>query len=177
MMRRVTIALLILSAAGTAACTGHHSDDPANGQQAAANQSVLVGDRRTAAPDAADAKAARALVHRYYNLVEKGDFAAARQLWGHDGADAGGDAAALAASYAPYSRYKVTVGDPTDIHSTGGLDCVNVAVSVDSVVAKTGRAKALEGPVMLRRDSNAKTDAASDSRGWRIWGADIRAPH
>jgi hypothetical protein len=30
---------------------------------------------------------------------------------------------------------------------------------------------------MLRRDSNAKTDAASDSRGWRIWGADIRAPH
>lgn len=176
-MRRSTLCLSLTMLCATIGCSPRQSDRG----DAAGNVTNETGTARSvAAANPADAAAATALARRYFALIEAGEFEQARRLWDHDGADAGGDAKALAGVYAPYRSYDATIDEPTALHTVDGVDYVNVGIAVDAAVAQSGKEQRLEGPIMLRRRSDTlKADAAgaSDSRGWRIWGVDIRAPH
>jgi hypothetical protein len=170
-MRRFLLLVLLASAA----CAPRQPDANASARADTA-PATKPGVRAAAGPNSADAKAARGVAARYFALVKEGDFASARNLWGHGGADSGGDAAALRNSFKAYSSYDVTVGAPTDVHVTDGMQYVNVAAKVRGTRSSTGKVVTLEGPVMLRRSIDPRA-ADVDSREWTIWGVDIRIPH
>ena len=174
-MRRSILLLSLASAACSPSTSSRSAPDTAN---AAAVASVPTDPRMRHAEsrDSQAAKQAQAVVVRYFELIDRGDFPAARGLWAHDGAESGGSAKDLGAFYANYSRYLATVGAPTDIHVADGRQYVNVAVKTRVTIARTGKRVEQEGPLMLRRSIDPNTPDVQE-RNWQIWGADIRVPH
>ena len=165
--------LVVLAALATAACSSGSPDSGTAANQAASSRAPDADSRLLEPKTSPAARDARALVIRYYDLIKERKYADARKLWGHDGADAGGDTRAFAAAFARYSLYQPTVGEPTDIHVTGGEQYVNIAVKLRAKLKKGGRIVEQEGPVMLRRPVADE----SGGRGWSIWGVDIRSAH
>ncbi|MDE0880931.1 MAG: hypothetical protein OSB00_20085 [Sphingomonas bacterium] len=169
-MRRLVFILALASAA----CA---PSQPEANESAATNAVAANPQLRGAEPaTSASAQAARALAVRYFDLIEQGDYAKARQLWGHEGADVGGDAAALGKVYSRFSRYEPVVGLPTEVHAADGRQYVNVAVKVRATLADTGRVLEQEGPVMMRRSADPSAKEPGE-REWSIWGVDIRSKH
>lgn len=168
MRRLLVLPLLLAASCSQQQPTPRNESAPAAAATIPANATVP-----TASPDAL---AARRTVEQYFALVVQKKYAEARRLWDHDGADSGGDAAALAASYAVFSKYDPTVGDPTEIKTVGTEQYVAVAVKVQVREKRSGRENEREGTVLLRRQTAQKGDAGTPG-AWHIWGTDIRKKH
>ncbi|TPG12398.1 hypothetical protein [Sphingomonas oligophenolica] len=168
MRRSILFALL-----ATAACSRSHSGSDQGANAATVASSNVRGPE---ASTSASAREARSVVVRYFDLIEHHDYAGARKLWGHGGADSGGDAKAFAAIFAPYAMYEPTVGEPTDVHVADGMQYVNIGTTVHAKQAKTGKILDQQGPVMLRRSIDPDSADTGD-RDWTIWGVDIRTAH
>jgi hypothetical protein len=118
------------------------------------------------APPASDAGDAAGALRRYYDLVEAGRYS---EAWAMRGG-APRDAAAFAASFADYSRYKVTVGQPSEPVSGGGWSFVEVPIQIFGAM-KTGKPFGSAGSVTLRRASGAP-GATPRQRDWHIYTGD-----
>lgn len=165
---------IILATLLAAGCSSRQADEkPAAARAPPARPAGLRGPQPATSRDAADAKA---LVERYYALIGKKNYAAARKLWGGDGAASGGNAAAFAATITPYSVYRPKVGDPTEIKVADGMQYVNVATTLH-VQRRSNKAEAdREGVVMLSRSTDPHDNTAG-KRNWSIRGIDIRVHH
>ncbi|MFV0623687.1 MliC family protein [Sphingomonas sp. ac-8] len=130
----------------------------------------------TPAPPAADAdgktaEAARALVERYYALLGRGDYAAARALWRNGGAASGKSPAAFARGFAGYASYRAEVGAPGRIDSGAGQRYVTVPVTVRAT-RKNGPPIVEQGEVTLHRAGDID-GATAEQRSWRIEKVDL----
>ncbi|MDH7972287.1 hypothetical protein QH494_08840 [Sphingomonas sp. AR_OL41] len=165
--------LLLLSVLLAASCSQQ--------QPATKNETVPAASSLSTAPSparttSADALAAKRTAEQYFALIGAKKYAEARKIWDHDGADSGGDAAALAASYAVFATYLPTVGDPTEIKTVGSEQYVAVAVKVKVKEKRSGRTYEREGPVLMRRQMSSNGNVAT-AGPWHIWGVDIRRKH
>ena len=124
----------------------------------------------------ASAQAARATVIRYFTFIKRGDYEAARLIWGNNGADTRGTPKAFADSFKTFSVYNPSVGDPTEIKATGGMQYVAVQAKLHVERRDNGKTADRRGVVMLKRSTDPN-DPAVDKREWRIWGVDIRTQH
>ena len=171
-MRRLFVLPFLLATS----CSQHQStvgNDSAPAKPASSPTIAATPPIPTTSPDAL---AAKRTVEQYFALIVRKKYAEARKIWDHDGADSGGDAAALAASYTVFTKYAPTVGDPTEIKTVGPQQYVAVAVKVQVREKRSGREYEREGPVLLRRQIVQKGDVTAPGP-WRIWGTDIRAKH
>lgn len=116
---------------------------------------------------------AKHTVEKYFALIRRNRFSEARLLWDHGGADSGGNAAALAASFNRFTKFTATVGDPTAIKINDNTQYIAVSTKADVTDRRTGRTYKREGTVMLRRH----VDHAKRWGKWRIWGMDLREKH
>ncbi len=167
--------VLMPSLLACAACTSQGSNashtDTAN-LATAATGGMLGAEPKTSA----SARAARAIVVRYFNLIKQGDYRGAYLLWGNQGADTRGSVNDFKASFAPYSTYDAVAGEPTDIRVADRQQYVLVAAKLRVIGRKTGRISNRAGSVMLRRSADPKASSA-DQYAWRIWGVDLRESH
>lgn len=119
---------------------------------------------------------AQALARRYMKLISARDYAAARAMWGHGGADVGGSAEDFARTFAQYSRYEGQVGDPTEIKKDAGEEFVAVSATVNATLQKTGEKKVLAALIRFRRPIQGG-DKDPNHGQWAIWAVDLRKPH
>jgi hypothetical protein len=171
-MRRLFVLPVLLAAS----CTPQKSSTGNDSAPAMPASSATIAAIPPVPATSPDALAAKRTVERYFALVVQKKYAEARKLWDHDGADSGGDAAALAKSYTVFTTYAPKVGDPTEIKTVGWEQYVAVAVKVQVKEKRSGREYEREGPVLLRRQVTRKTGATSPGL-WHIWGIDIRRKH
>jgi hypothetical protein len=160
--------LLLAASCSQQPPTARNESAPTTAPSAAANATVSA--------TSPDALAAKRTVERYFALIVQKKYAEARMLWDHDGADSGGDAAALAAAYAAFSKYDPTVGSPTEIKTVGTTQYIAVAVKAQVREKRSGRENEREGPVLLRRQITRESDAGAPG-AWHLWGIDIREKH
>lgn len=166
----------MFSALALAACSPSQPHADTNGSvmaNAAAAANAADGMRGNEPADSASARAARDVVARYFALIEDRDYAGAYRLWGNDGADAGGSLKAFEQSFAPYSKYELEVGMPTEIRARGGMQYIAVDAKLFVENRKTRITANRTGSVLLRRSADP-ADPVEGKRDWRIWGVDLR---
>lgn len=168
-------ALLLGSVVMLSACSGENagSSAPDIAAQAAAAALTKAQQRGDDAETSQSARAARAVVERYFAAVRAKDFRAAHALWGNDGRDSGGSASDLARTVAIYSRYEPEVGKPSAIQVRDGMQYILVSAKLFVENRRTGITANRDGNVMLRRSADAN-DPDPAKRDWRIWGMDLR---
>ncbi len=173
---RTFVLIPLISLLLATGCSG--TDDRAREQQkanaaAAAAAKKAPGEEPATSPAALEAKKT---VEQYFKFIDAGDYRSAYLLWGDSGADTRGTLEQFAATFAPYSVHKSTVGTPTEIKVSDGKQYILVTGTIDVKNRKTGGTAHREGVVMLRRSANP-AEAAPDKKEWRIWGVDIRVHH
>ncbi|MEO5939162.1 MAG: hypothetical protein ABIQ43_09160 [Sphingomonas sp.] len=109
-------------------------------------------------------------------LITTKDYAAARAMWGHGGADVGGTTEEFARTFAQYSHYEGEVGDPTEIKTSAGQEFVAVPAKAIVILEKTGEKRVLAGLIRFRRSSEG-VEKDPNHRRWTIWAIDLRKPH
>jgi hypothetical protein len=104
---------------------------------------------------------AGAVLRRYYDLIEKGDYAAAWRMRGRgeEGAEA------FARNFAAYERYRVVLGPATRPVESNGWLYVEVPIQITGRM-KGGKSFGSVGSVTMRRPT---TGAGRESEGWRIY--------
>lgn len=123
-----------------------------------------------------NAMAAKAVVERYFKLIDAKDYAGAYVLWGDKGGDTRGTLEQFKAGFTPYSVYKPAVGAPTEIKVADGKQYILVTATIDVKNRKKGTTAHREGVVMLRRSMDP-AEQDPEKKEWRIWGVDIRVQH
>lgn len=118
-------------------------------------------------PDEETAEAARAVVQRYYALLARGDYAAARALWRRGSEGSGRDAQAFARSFVRYASYGARVGAPGPVDAGAGQRYVTVPVTVRGTLKDTGVPFTQAGQVTLHRTGDID-GATAEQRSWRI---------
>ena len=118
---------------------------------------------RAEAPDTTDAAGedARAVLRRYYALIEAGDLEAA---WAMRSGDRAGFER-FRATFAGYESYRANVGVPSEPVASGGWLYVEVPVMITGR-ERGGAPVGTAGSVSMRR---AAPDSASASPGQRVW--------
>ncbi|HZG07678.1 MAG TPA: hypothetical protein VEZ70_01725 [Allosphingosinicella sp.] len=112
---------------------------------------------------AAGARDAAGVLRRYYDLIEAGQY---RDAWAMRGGKPA-DAAAFAANFAAYRRYKVTLGKPSDPVSQEGWLFVEVPIQIFGAL-KNGTPFGSAGSVTLRR-AESVPGATLRQRDWHIY--------
>ena len=104
---------------------------------------------------------AGAVLRRYYDLIEAGDYEAAWRMRGHgeEGAEA------FAKNFAAYERYRVVLGPATRPVAANGWLYVEVPIQITGRM-KGGKPFGSVGSVTMRRPSPG---AGRESEGWRIY--------
>ncbi|MFV1919481.1 MliC family protein [Sphingomonas sp. MJ1 (PH-R8)] len=118
-------------------------------------------------PDEETAEAARAVVQRYYALLARGDYAAARALWRRGSEGSGRDARAFARSFVRYASYGARVGAPGPVDAGAGQRYVTVPVTVRGTLKDGGVPFTEAGEVTLHRTGDID-GATAEQRSWRI---------
>jgi hypothetical protein len=110
-------------------------------------------------PDSA--QGAANVVQIYFASIEGGKYAAARALWGNEGADSKLSPAAFAASFAKYKEYHANIGGPGEVEGAAGSRYVSVPVQIYARL-KDGRPDYQRGEIVLRR-----TEVDGATAEWR----------
>jgi hypothetical protein len=136
--------------------------DPANLVAPAPSAPPLAspGEPEPAQTERADDAAA--VLRRYYDLIEAGDYASAWRMRGRG--DEGAEA--FAKNFAAYERYRVTLGAPTRPVQAGGWEFVEVPIHITGKM-KGGKGFGSTGSVTMRRAAGAA--GSSPKRGWHIY--------
>jgi len=118
-----------------------------------------------APPTAEEVEAARSLVARYFDLIDKGEYGAALALWSPAGrASFRNDAAYLAQQYERYSRFRGAPGPVSAIYGGSDKDNLVVPSTAQATRRSDGKSAQLQGLVYLRREQGE----------WAIEGVDVR---
>jgi hypothetical protein len=109
------------------------------------------------------ARDAAGVLRRYYDLIEAGQY---RSAWAMRGGKPA-DAAAFAANFAAYRRYKVTIGKPSDPVPQEGWLFVEVPIQIFGAM-NNGAPFGSAGSVTLRR-AQSIPEATRRQRDWHIY--------
>jgi membrane-bound inhibitor of C-type lysozyme len=120
-------------------------------------------------PDSA--QGAANVVQIYFASIEGGKYAAARALWGNEGADSKLSPAAFAASFAKYKEYHANIGGPGEVEGAAGSRYVSVPVQIYARL-KDGRPDYQRGEIVLRRTE--VDGATAEQRKWHIYSIDLK---
>jgi membrane-bound inhibitor of C-type lysozyme len=120
-------------------------------------------------PDSA--QGAANVVQIYFASIEGGKYAAARALWGNDGADSKLSPAAFAASFAKYKEYHANIGGQGEVEGAAGSRYVSVPVQVYARL-KDGRPDYQTGTIVLRR--TVVDGSTPEERKWHIYSIDLK---
>ncbi|HST08117.1 MAG TPA: hypothetical protein VLJ83_08085 [Gemmatimonadaceae bacterium] len=111
------------------------------------------------------------VVLRYYDDIQRRDFAAAFALWSDGGRASGQSRDAFAAGFSQTSRVSATIAGPVSVEGAAGSQYATVPVDVDATLVD-GKQQHFAGSYVLRR---AMVDGATaEQRQWRIYSAAIR---
>jgi len=116
---------------------------------------------------------AAAVVSRYYQAIDRGDFRTAYRSWGDNGAASGKTYAAFARGFAQTARTRVALGRPTLPEGAAGSTYVEVPVDVRATL-KNGRRQHFRGTYVVRR-VNGVDGATPAQLRWHIDSARLRA--
>lgn len=128
----------------------------------------------TQAPDRGRG-AATAMVRRYYDLVAKGEYEAARAMWDDGGAASGLSPAQFAERFGRYADLTVDVGLAGRIDAGAGQRYVEVPVRVSGRSKENGETFERQGVVTLHRTGDIEGATPTQQR-WRIASAEIMPP-
>ena len=121
------------------------------------------------APDGA--AAAREVVVRYFELVERGDYAAALALWSEAGqAAVNNDPKVFAEQYVRYTLFHGVAAPAEDAYGGADKDNLVLPATAEVTAKRDGKDRSLRGLVYLRRTRGPAGEV------WRIEGVDIRRP-
>jgi len=115
---------------------------------------------------------AAAVVARYYQAIDRGDFRTAYRSWGGKGAASGKTYAAFARGFARTARTRVVLGRPGRAEGAAGSTFVEIPVDVRATL-KNGRAQHFRGSYVLRR-VNDVPGATPAQRRWHLSSATLR---
>ncbi|WP_333567318.1 hypothetical protein [Sphingorhabdus sp.] len=130
------------------------------------NRAALSKEMDGQADDAIEAKLT---VERYFAMVASESYDTAWQMWDNEGKAWGGDAESLAAFYQRYESFDPEVGDPTEVKTLDGRQFVHVEVRARAKLKSNKRDIALNGRVMLQRNTEVQ-----NGTDWFIGGMDLR---
>ena len=111
------------------------------------------------------------VILRYYDDIQRRDFAAAFALWSDGGRASGQSRDAFAAGFAQTARVSATIAGNVSVEGAAGSQYATVPVEV-SATLRNGEEQHFTGSYVLRR---SMVDGATDEqRQWRIYSASIR---
>lgn len=129
-----------------------------------------------AAPDdpgaAAEARAATAVLERYYRAIQAGDHRTAYRLWGGEGAASGQSYEQFARGYAHTQDVALEIGAAERVEGAAGSRYITLSVVIQARTTAGDRQR-FGGTYTLRR--SVVDGAAPDEREWRIHSAQISA--
>lgn len=116
---------------------------------------------------AEDGDQARAVVRRYFALIEAGKPTEAWTLWDDEGRASGMNREAFVRSFEPYASYRAEVGATGRIDAGAGQRYVTLPVRVTGTLREGGEPFALGGEVTLHR-AGAIDGTTAEQRSWRL---------
>jgi hypothetical protein len=159
-VKRLLLLTMLLSACGS---------DPVS-QAPEPKRSARTASPELRPPPEAEAEARReegedaaAALRRYYDRIERGDYAGAWEMRGEDDSEA--NRRRFADNFKAYERYRAEIGTPSLPAAAAGYEYVEVPVMITGAY-HGGKAFGSTGSVTLRRATSA--DAAGP-RGWTIY--------
>jgi hypothetical protein len=111
------------------------------------------------------------VIVRYYDAIQRRDFAAAFALWSDGGRASGQSRDAFAAGFAQTTRVSATIAGPVSVEGAAGSQYATVPVDVDATLVN-GTAQHFAGSYVVRR--SMVDGATAEQRQWRIYSAAIR---
>lgn len=112
-----------------------------------------------------------AVIRRYYEAVNAGDYQAAYALWGDSGRSSGQSFEEFAAGYSDTESVQVEIGEPGRVEAAAGSRYIRIPVVLRARL-KSGEEQRFEGTYTLRR---AVVDGATEAqRRWHIDSAELR---
>ena len=109
-----------------------------------------------------DGEDAAAALRRYYDRIERGDYAGACEMRGEEDSEA--NRRRFADNFKAYERYRAEIGTPSLPATADGYEYVEVPVMITGAY-RGGKAFGSTGSVTLRRATSAE---APVPRGWPI---------
>jgi hypothetical protein len=106
---------------------------------------------------------AAAALRRYYDRIERGDYAGAWEMRGEEDSEA--NRRRFADNFKAYERYRAEIGPPSLSATADGYEYVEVPVMITGAY-RGGKAFGSTGSVTLRRATSAE---APGPRGWHIY--------
>lgn len=156
------------------ACSTSNDETATNPQHdttATANQAVVPDSASEPFTSPEDATSARAVVARYFALLDQKNYAQALELWGDDGQKSfRSNPADLARQYERYTRFHGIPAALGSIQSGVSKDNIVVPATAEVTFRRDGTHRTLRGWVYLHRSS------VSGDTDWKIRGVDIRKP-
>jgi hypothetical protein len=125
----------------------------------------VVESRRAGGSEAA------AVVQRYYDAIDRGDYPAAYRLWAEGGAASRQTEAEFVAGFADTEDVRVTVSDSISMEGAAGSHYATVPITIEATL-RDGSRQRFVGSYTLRR--SVVDGATPAQRSWRIHSAKIR---
>lgn len=116
--------------------------------------------------------AARAVIRRYYDAIDRGRYRAAWLAWDRGGAASGQSYAAFAHGFARTRHVRVTTGAPTDGDGAAGSVFVTIPVTLTATL-KDGTPQRFRGSYVLRRVNDVPGATPTQLR-WHIDSVRLR---
>ncbi|TPG43101.1 hypothetical protein EAH79_04605 [Sphingomonas koreensis] len=190
MPHRTAATLLAAVTLGLAGCnatpqTGKGSAQPAQPVDTATTAAVEPTPAPTAAvkstpapppaaePSRGSSEAAVAVVERYYDAIDRGDFRTAYAQWDRDGQASNQSFAQFQRGFAQTASVSVDAGAPTNGEGAAGSVFVDVPVTVHATL-KDGTEQRFAGRYTLRRVNDVDGASAEQLR-WHLDSAVLKA--
>lgn len=171
LIRARVAALLALPAVACGKVASHEAsnssvDTAAPAAPAATGAPATTETSARPAPDSA-----AQVILRYYDAIQRRDFAAAFAMWSGGGSASGQSRDAFAAGFSQTSGVKARITGKVRVEGAAGSQYATVPVEVDATLLN-GTEQHFAGSYVVRR---SMVDGATDEqRRWRIYSASIR---
>lgn len=164
--------LAILASILVAGCGGTDApgDPPREPKRAARTAAPELRPPAEADEQREQGEDAAAVLRRYYERIERGDYAGAWEMRGEEDSEAA--RRRFADNFKAYQRYHAEIGTPSLPAKAEGFDYVEVPVMITGAYLG-GKSFGSTGSVTLRRAVSSETPGP---RGWHIYTGGPRKP-
>lgn len=144
---------------------------PASIPTSATTSPVLISPL-TALPQASNSESedAVAIVQRYYNAINRGDYEQAYQTWQGNGSASHQTFEAFKNGFAETASTQVEIGEPSQVEGAAGSQYIKVPVTLTATTQNQATQR-FKGTYVLRRSLVDGTP--TDQRSWHIYSANL----